>query len=260
MPSDLNAATAPPDGLTSMQQRALARTTRECFIHAMVQSTPFLLVLVPFGLLFGVVSGEAGINLSQVVGFSLLVLAGASQFTAIQLISDHAPALVVIVSALAVNLRMAMYSASLVPWIGAASGRQRALVAYVLIDQSYALSIAQYERNPRLRMDQRLAYFFGAALAMCAPWVIASVLGYTLGKAIPPELALDFAVPITFLAMIGPMLRTLAHVAAALVSIIGALVFSFLPSGMGLLVAAPLAMGTGALVEVWSERRKAGQA
>lgn len=259
MPPDLNAAADPSDRLTPAQQRALARTPRECFLHAMVQSVPFLLVLMPFGLLFGVVAGEAGINLAQVVGFSLLVLAGASQFTAIQLISDHAPALVVIVSALAVNLRMAMYSASLVPWIGAANGRQRALVAYLLVDQTYALSIEQYERNPKLRLDQRLAYFFGAALAMCAPWVIASVVVYTLGKAIPPELALDFAVPITFLAMIGPMLRTPAHVAAALVSIIAALVFSFLPSGLGLLIAAPLAMLTGAWVEVLTERRKAAR-
>ena len=63
---------------------------------------------------------EAGIDVAQVMGFSVLVLAGASQFSAVQLLSDHAPVLVVLASSLAINLRMAMYSASLTPWLGAA--------------------------------------------------------------------------------------------------------------------------------------------
>ncbi len=236
--------------------RVLARSPAQCLRHGMVQSLPFLLVLVPFGLLFGVVSNEAGLDLAQVLGFSVLVLAGASQFTAVQLISDQAPVLIVIISALAVNLRMAMYSASLVPWLGDASPRARGLLAYVLIDQTYALAIQHYEANPRLRLDQRLAYFFGTAIVSCVPWFLASALGFTLGRAIPESWALDFAVPITFLAMVAPMLRSAAHIAAAAVSIIGALVFSVLPSGLGILVAAPLAMATGAWVEVLTERRR----
>ena len=85
----------------------------------------------------------------------------------------------------------------------------------------------------------------------------AATLGFVLGRAIPESWALDFAVPITFLAMIGPMLRTPAHVAAALVAIVASLAFASLPSGLGLFVAAPLAMLTGAGVEVLTERRRA---
>lgn len=244
-------------GLTPAQQRALARSPAQCFVHALVQSLPFLLVLVPFGLLFGVVSVEAGLDLVQVAGFSIFVLAGASQFTAVQLMLDQAPMIVVIISALAVNLRLAMYSAALVPWLGGASARQRGWIAYLLVDQTYGLAVQHYERNPRLRLDQRLGYFLGASVAMGGPWVVVSLIGAWIGKAIPESWALDFAVPITFLAMIAPMLRTPAHIAAVLVSILAALVFSFLPSGLGLLVAAPLAMATGAWVEVLTERRRA---
>lgn len=49
--------------------------------HGIIQSTPFLLVIVPFGLLFGVVASNAGFDLAEVMGFTVLVLAGASQFT-----------------------------------------------------------------------------------------------------------------------------------------------------------------------------------
>lgn len=246
----------PSNDLTPAQARALARTPVQAARHGMIQSLPFLLVLAPFGLLFGVVSSEAGLDLPQVLGFSVLVLAGASQFTAVQLMTEHAPALVVIITAIAVNLRMAMYSASMVPWLGGASSRQRGLIAYLLIDQTFALSIQHYEKNPRLSMPQRIGYFLGASVGSCVPWVIATAAGHILGRAIPEGLALDFAVPITFLALIGPMLRTLAHIAAALVAIAASLAFAFLPSGAGLFIAAPLAMLTGAGIEIWTERRK----
>ncbi|MTH62868.1 AzlC family ABC transporter permease [Paracoccus shanxieyensis] len=244
----------------SAQARVLARSPAACLRHGMIQSLPFLLVLMPFGMLFGVVASEAGLNLPQVLGFAILVLAGASQFTAVQLLSEHTPAIIVIASALAVNLRMAMYSASLVPWLGAASPRAKGLLAYVLIDQTYAQSIRFYETNPNLRLDQRLAYFFGAAISCCIPWAIACALGFTLGRAIPESWALDFALPITFLAMVAPMLRTPAHIAAALVSILCSLAFSGLPSGMGVLLAAPIAMAAGVWVEIWTEKRGAGRA
>lgn len=254
MPAPTPASATEP---TPDQARALARTPRQCVRHGFLQALPFILVLLPFGLLFGVVASDAGLDLAKTMGFTVLVLAGASQFTAVQLITDQAPALVVIVSAVAVNLRMAMYSAALVPWLGAARPRDRAWVSYVLIDQTYALSVQHYERNPRLSMPQRLGYFLGAALATCVPWFVAAALGAIMGQAIPESWALDFAVPITFIALIAPALRSLPHLVAALVAVTAALVFAFLPSGMGLFVAAPLAMASGALTELALERRRA---
>lgn len=252
-------AEASPD-LTPEQRRALSRTPRQCLRHGFMQALPFILVLLPFGMLFGVVASDAGLDLGKTMGFTVLVLAGASQFTAVQLLSDHAPALIVVISAVAVNLRMAMYSASLVPWLGTAKPRDRAWVSYVLIDQTYALAIQHFERNPGLSIPQRLGYFLGAALATCVPWFAAAALGAVMGRAIPESWALDFAVPVTFIALIAPMLRNLPHLVAALVAVIAALVFAFLPSGLGLFVAAPLAMAAGAMTEVALERRKGATA
>ncbi|AUH32765.1 branched-chain amino acid transporter AzlC [Paracoccus tegillarcae] len=246
----------PPDD--AAQARVLARSPAQSFRNGMVQSLPFLVVLIPFGLLFGVIASEAGLDLLQILGFSVLVLAGASQFTAVQLLSDNVPALLAVVSALAVNLRMAMYSASLVPWLGSAPGWHRSAVAYLLVDQTYALAIQKYELNPRLSLKQRLAYFYGAAAAMCIPWAISSMVGATVGRAIPETIALDFVIPITFLAMIAPMLRTWAHRIAALVAVVMALALSWMPAGTGLLIAAPIGMAAGALVETWQERRQRG--
>lgn len=231
-------------------------THRAAFLKGLRDGTPFLLVVLPFALLFGVVAHEAGMDLAQTMGFSILVLAGASQFTAVHLLADHAPALIAIISALAVNLRMAMYSATLVPHLGRAPLGMRALIAYLLIDQTFALSDAEYTARPDRPLAEKIAYFLGTSVTLCLPWMAVTAVGATMGQAIPPAFALDFAVPITFLAMIAPALRTLPHIVAAAVSVVAALGFSFLPHGLGLLVAAPLAMIAGAQTEIWLARRR----
>ncbi|MEM1342599.1 MAG: AzlC family ABC transporter permease, partial [Pseudomonadota bacterium] len=93
---------------------------KSAYFRGFVASLPFTIMASPFGLLFGVVATEAGLNLLQVMGFTVVVIAGAAQFTAVQLMVDGAPTLVVLISALAVNLRMMMYSAALQPHLGAA--------------------------------------------------------------------------------------------------------------------------------------------
>lgn len=214
-----------------------------------------MLVVVPFGLLFGVVATEAGFTSIQTMAFSSVVFAGAAQFTALQLMAEDAPFLIIVATALAVNLRMAMYSASLSVWLGKAPLWQRALIAYVNVDQSYAVSINRYEDEPDLTLSQRVRFFFGAVTPVCPMWVVATGLGIWLGDTIPDWMALDFAVPICFLAIIAPMMRTLAHMIAAVVSILLALVLVGLPYNLGLLVAAALAMIVGAQVEVLMKRR-----
>ena len=224
-------------------------TTISIFWAGVRDAAPFVLVVGPFAVLFGVVATEAGLDLLATMTFSVVVIAGAAQLTALQLLVDQAPTVIVIVSALAVNLRMAMYSASLTPWLGPAPLWQRALAAYFLVDQSYGLSVLRYEQNRHWTIRQRVAYFFGTVAPICPLWYVFTLVGALVGTSIPESFALDFAVPITFLALITPMVRSRAHVAAALVSIAVALLLAFLPYNLGLLVAGIAAMITGAEVE-----------
>lgn len=228
----------------------------KALLRGMLASAPFLVVVVPFAVLFGVVATEAGLDLLQVMAFSVAVFAGASQFTALQLMQDQAPTAIVLATSLAVNLRMGMYSAALTPHLGALPLGRRTLVSFFLVDQSYAAAAAEYERRPNLPLADKLAFFAGSVLPIAPLWYAATWSGAVLGTRIPPEYALDFAVPITFIAMLGPMLRTPAHWAAALMSVVAALALAFLPYGSGLLVAAVLAMLTGAAVEIALERRQ----
>jgi predicted branched-subunit amino acid permease len=111
------------------------QTPRRALAAGLRMGLPFSLVVVPFGLVFGVAAIEAGFDTLQTGLFSLLVGAGAAQLAALQMIVEGAPLLIVVLTGTAVNLRLAMYSASLAPHLGAAPLRQRALAAFFLIDQ-----------------------------------------------------------------------------------------------------------------------------
>ena len=224
-------------------------TCQSIFFKGVRDAAPFLLVVGPFSVLFGVVATEAGLTIIETVSFSLAVIAGAAQFAALQLMVEDAPTVIALISALAVNLRMAMYSAALTPHLGAAPLWHRALAAYFIVDQSYGLSSLRFEQYPDWSLSQRLAYFWGTVAPICPFWALFTYVGAVIGEELPPWLALDFALPICFLAIIMPMLRTRAHVAAAIVSVFAALIFSFLPYNLGLLVAGLLGMITGAEVE-----------
>ncbi len=239
-----------------MSRTSFLRDHPRAFRAGMRAGAPFLLVVFPFGMLFGAVATEAGMDVLETMALTSLVIAGASQFAFVQLISDGAPAAIAVLAALAVNMRMAMYSASLTPHLGRAPRAVRLVAAYFLVDQVYAAAIRRYGDDPAAPLGEKLAYYFGVVAPVCPFWYAATWLGATMGAAIPPEYALDFAVPITFAAICAPMLRGAANIAAAAVAIAAALAFAWIPYSLGLVVAAAFGMAAGYAAETWEERRR----
>ena len=79
------------------------------------------------------------------IGLSTIVFAGASQLAAADVLADGGAALVAVIAACTINLRMLLYSASLAP---APDPRARCgagcCMAYLLTDQAYAVSITRW--------------------------------------------------------------------------------------------------------------------
>ena len=222
---------------------------RSAYWRGFRHSLPFIVIVVPFGTVFGVAATEAGLDIYATMAMTVLVFAGASQLAALQLMTENAPVVIVLLAARAVNLRMAMYSAALTPHLGQAPFWQRGLMAFFLVDQPFALCEAEFHRRPGQPLRARVAYYAGTATPIVILWWSASFAGATIGRALPPEWSLDFAAPLTFIAMFAPALRSAPHVAAALVATVLALLFAGLPWNLGLILAAAAAMATGAAVE-----------
>lgn len=229
------------------------QVSRPAFLRGVRHGLPLVVVVAPFAALFGLLASEAGLRLYEILIFSTVVFAGASQFAALQMLQDNVPLLIILVTALAINLRMLMYSVALTPYLGSTGVKARALVAFFLVDQSFALSIAEYEKRPEMSPDERFSYFIGTVAPIIIAWLSAITAGAVLGRAIPSEYSLDFALPITFLAMAGPMLRTMPHVFACAVSVAVTLALYWMPFGTGLLVGAAVGMAAGAVAETMKE-------
>nr|WP_275982097.1 AzlC family ABC transporter permease [Frigidibacter sp. ROC022] len=216
---------------------------------------PFILAAGPFGLVFGLVATEAGMKLYETMAMTILVIGGASQFAALAQMQQQAPLVLVIAAGLLVNMRMAIYSAALAPHLGPAPFWKRAFAAYMLVDNVYITAIADYTKRPDAPISARMRYFFGTALPACTAWYLSTLIGAMAGRAIPESWQLDFIVPIAFIALLAPMLRTLAHLTAVMTSVVVALLLAWMPYNTELLVAALAAMAAGAEVE----RRRGAQ-
>lgn len=229
--------------------------SRKAFLRGAAHALPFFVVIIPFAMLFGVLSAEAGLGPWETQIFSVAVFAGASQLAALQLMQDQAPLLVILATGLAVNLRMMMYSVALTPHLGGAPLGIRAAIAYFLVDQSFALSLAEFEKRAEMGLPERIAYFFGTVAPITVIWNISTAVGAQMGRAVPESWGLDFAMPITFIGMTAAMLRSLPHGVAMVVSVGVTLMLWALPYGTGLLIGAAAGMAAGAVAESWKERR-----
>lgn len=224
------------------------------FFKGFTTGLPFSLVVFPFGLVFGAVATNAGFDVFQTFMMTALVMAGASQFTAIALLQEQAPTLIVILVSLIVNLRMAMYSASLSVHIGQAKLWEKLLVSYLMVDQAYAASILEYQKQPTWNVNQKVKFYFGVALGVAPSWYLGTLSGALIGAQLPSDLSLDFAVPIAFIALLAPMLNSFPKVVAALVSVTLGLALASLPFNTAVMVSALVAMIAGVQAEKWLDK------
>ncbi|PSP82402.1 branched-chain amino acid ABC transporter permease [Halobacteriales archaeon QS_1_68_17] len=210
---------------------------------------PVLVGIVPFGLIAGATAVAAGIPPFQAVAMSVIVFAGASQLAAIDLIGRTAPVGVVVLTAVVVNLRLTMYSASIAPYFRGFRAPAKWISAYVLTDQAYALSLTEFrETAPDER--SRLWFYLGAATPLWLVWQVATAVGAVLGASVPEGLSLGFAVPLTFLALLFPAIEDRPTAGAALVAGVVAVAGAPLPFNLGLVAAAIAGVAAGTLLEM----------
>lgn len=199
--------------------------------------SPFLLGVVPFGLVYGVTAVDQGLPPTVVAAMSAIVFAGAAQLAAVDLVARGAPAVVVVTTILVVNLRYPMYAASIAPHFRAFSSRWRACCAYLMTDQAYAVALTEY-REQEPSPERRLWYYVGAAGTLWVSWQLSTVTGILVGARVPPGLSLEFAIPLTFLALLVPNVTDRPSALAAVVGGVGTVLGTNLPYDVSLVVAA----------------------
>ena len=220
---------------------------RRNFLEGVRAEVPLLIGVFPFGMIYGALALNAGLSNAASQLMSSILFAGSSQFVTTQLVHDNAPALVIILTIAVVNLRHMLYSASLAPHLKDLSLQWKALLSYLLTDEAYAPSIINYEKEGI--STYKHWFLFGAGFALWFNWQVSTAVGIFLGTAIPETWHLDFALPLTFIAMVVPVLKNRPMIASALSAGLMALLAYHLPFKLGLILAALTGIIVGTILE-----------
>lgn len=238
--------------MVSDVNRLLTRTettanARKEFLGGVKAMLPILLGAIPFGVTYGVLAFAGGLGILAAFGMASIVFAGSSQFVAVQLFTVAAPAAVIILTTFMVNLRHALYSASLSPHLKHLRSFWKWLLSYLLTDEAYAVTITHYDQVGT--SSNAHWFFFGAGLTLWIAWQASTAVGIFLGEVIPKNLPLDFAITLTFIALLVPMLKDTLSVAVCLTAGVIAVFSIALPLSLNLVLAVIIAVPIGLALE-----------
>lgn len=216
---------------------------RQAFWLGLRSVLPMLLGVAPFGVLYGIVALQSGIPPLAAMAMSSIVFAGSAQFLMAQLVGAGAPLLLTAGAVGLVNLRHALYSASVAPYLEHLPRRWKLLLAYLLTDEAYAAAIPHL--GDAARPVGAHWTLLGAGLGLWSGWQLSTLVGVLAGRSLPAGNGLEFALPLTFIAIVVPLIRDRAMLLAAVVAGVVALLAAGLPFKLGLLAAALAGMAAG---------------
>lgn len=162
---------------------------------------PICISVAAYGVVWGVLAGQAGMTVAEVALMSTLVFAGASQFVAAELwtTTGALPVGALVGAALIVNLRFMLMTATLRPLFAGWPKWRAALAMYFATDETWALTMAEVAKG-----RGTAAFLIGSGVATWIAWIGSTLAGRVAGSAIddPSRYGLDFAFTATFLALL----------------------------------------------------------
>ena len=212
------------------------KSNLKVFFKGVIDVSPLMIPVVPFGLIFGVLAIDIGFTPLETMGMSLIIFGGASQIVLLQLFSGGASSLVIISSVGAVNSRHLLYGAVVSEHVSDLKLIWKIIISYFLIDQAFARSNEYLKKN---KEKNKYFHLIGGGFTCWVIWQSTTFLGIILGAAIPEKLGLSFAVPLTFLAILVNDFRKMINIIVILISGLVALFgYNYIPYKAYVIVAA----------------------
>ena len=204
---------------------------------------------VPFGIVFGALATTSGLSPVGTLAMSALVYAGSAQFIAAGLAAEGVAAGFIVLTALVVNLRHLLYAATLAPHVKGLPQRWLLPMGFWLTDETFAVAVARYAQPDAAPFKHW--YYLGSAVSMYLSWQASTLIGVLAGRAIPDATGwgLDFALVVTFIGLVVPMVKGRPALVAVLVAGGVALVADPLPNKLGLMIAALAGVAAGVIAE-----------
>ncbi|AMK11797.1 4-azaleucine resistance transporter AzlC [Pseudodesulfovibrio indicus] len=215
-----------------------ARLTLESARMGAWRTLPVAISVFAYGMVYGLLTREAGLTMLESVLSSGLIFAGSAQFVALDMWTHPLPVAALILTVCVVNLRHVLMSASLTPWMQGLPPRATLPLLFLLVDESWAMTYGAAQRG---KAD--LGFLLGSGLLLWVTWMSATITGRLLGSAIPDPQAfgLDFAFTAVFLSLLAGLWRGKGDIPPWLVATATALIVNHFVPGKWYIVAGGLA-------------------
>ncbi len=210
--------------------------------------TPMALGLIPFGVAVGATIAASSLSTGAAVASGPLIPAGAAQVATLQMLEAGSSPVVIVFSALLINLRILLYSTSLAPWFSGLPLRRRLLLAIPVIDQTHFLCAARFSRGD-LDQEGRAAYHLAAGAWLIVVWLGSQLATVILGAGLPDSARLHMAAPLALVGLLAKSITTGPARVAAAVAIAATAVAPGLPFHSTILVATLVAIAVAVRVE-----------
>ncbi len=219
------------------------------FLAGMKATIPLVIGAFPFGVIFGALAITSGISIPGTIAMSLFVFAGSAEFIGVGLVAQGVSVPIIILTTFMVNLRHALYSATLAPYVKHLPQRWLLPLGYMLTDEAFVIASTHY--NQPGDPTYKHWYWLGSDVLLFVCWQLFTWIGIFAGTRIPDpsRLGLDFALSVSFIGMLVPLMKSRPVVTAVVVAGIVAVIANPLPNKLGLMVAALAGVAAGVIIE-----------
>ena len=209
----------------------------DIFFRGMIDISPLMIPVVPFGIIFGVIGMELGLGPYITCAASIIICGGASQIVLLQLFSGGASSLIILSSVGAVNSRHLLYGAVLSEYLSNLNMFWKIILSYLNYDQAFAVSYNYFKKNKK---NNNFHYhLLGSGTFLWFIWQLSTLSGVVLGPIVPEQLGLNFAIPLTFIAILINEFQKLKNVLVMLLSgIVATVGYNIVPFKAYIIVAA----------------------
>jgi 4-azaleucine resistance transporter AzlC len=209
---------------------------------------PVAISIAAYGVVWGVLAGQAGLSVLEVALMSGLVFAGASQFVALESWTPgNLPILAIVITTAIVNLRMLLMTATLRPLTTHLSPLRAIFSVYLVADENWAMTMGEVAKG-----RGSVAFLIGSGFCSWIAWVGSTLAGRLLGAVIddPTKYGLDFAFTATFLALLLGMWKGKGDLVPWLVAALAAIISAkLIPGNWYIIIGGLVGSLAGAIVE-----------
>ena len=173
------------------------------YLQGVKAGVPIILGIIPV-VAFAIMARQSGFSILETIMMSATVFAGASQMVSVNMYSQGADLLAIILATFVINLRHLIMSTCIMHKMKSDNVLMKALVSFGITDESFAI-FTNLESE-----EATIGFFMGLISVTYSTWVLSTVLGAISVKLLPAIIANSLGISLyaMFIALLIPNVKS----------------------------------------------------